>query len=176
MDSSWNPWKMTAIGMVLVIVTALVTTVVVANWTGRAADPPALGSASPAMPATAPPPAPTAVQVQPGPVAPAEPKPQMSLQAAAEACNRYAANQTSGKSKTAEVVTDGAIGGAIGAAVGAASGAIAGGGKGAGTGAAVGGLVGVGGGVLYGLNENRKNDERYRTAYAGCMRSRGYAG
>jgi hypothetical protein len=60
--------------------------------------------------------------------------------------------------------------------VGAASGAIAGGGKGAGTGAAVGGLVGVGGGVLYGLNENRKNDERYRTAYAGCMRSRGYAG
>ena len=30
--SGWNPWKMTAIGMVLVTATALVTGLVVANW------------------------------------------------------------------------------------------------------------------------------------------------
>src|SRR5437899_891254 len=59
---------------------------------------------------------------------------------------------------------------------GAAGGAIAGGGKGAGKGAAIGSVVGAGGGTLYGLNESKKHDERYREAYAGCMRSRGYAG
>ena len=64
--------------------------------------------------------------------------------------------------------------GEMGAAVGAAGGAIAGGGSGAGKGAIIGGLLGVGGGALYGVNENRKGDERYRAAYAGCMRSRGY--
>ena len=30
-----NPWKATAIAMALVIATALVTGVVIANWTGR---------------------------------------------------------------------------------------------------------------------------------------------
>jgi hypothetical protein len=30
------------------------------------------------------------------------------------------------------------------------------------------------GGTLYGLNENKKHDERYRDAYAACMQSRGY--
>jgi len=62
----------------------------------------------------------------------------------------------------------------VGAAVGAAGGAIADGGKGAGKGAAIGGVVGAGGGTLYGLNENRKQDQQYRAAYASCMRSRGY--
>jgi hypothetical protein len=32
----------------------------------------------------------------------------------------------------------------------------------------------AGGGTLYGLNENKKHDERYRDAYAACMLSRGY--
>jgi hypothetical protein len=175
MDGSWNPWKMTAIAMALVVVTALVTTVVVANWKGRATEPPAVGAASPAMQASsAPAPAP------PTPPAPAathdQPKPALSLQAAVDACNRYAASRTAHRDKTVEVVKDGAIGGAIGAAVGAASGAIAGGGEGAGKGAGIGGLVGIGGGVLYGLNENKKHDEHYRRAYAGCMRSHGHAG
>jgi len=31
-----------------------------------------------------------------------------------------------------------------------------------------------GAGTLYGLNEYRKGDERYRAAYARCMRARGY--
>jgi hypothetical protein len=29
---------------------------------------------------------------------------------------------------------------------------------------------------LYGLDEKRKNDERYRGAYAACMRTRGASG
>ena len=66
--------------------------------------------------------------------------------------------------------------GRAGAAVGAAGGAIAGGGKGAGKGAAIGGVVGAGGGTLYGLNENKKNDEKYKAAYSSCMHSRGYTG
>jgi hypothetical protein len=39
----------------------------------------------------------------------------------------------------------------------------------------IGGVLGAGGGALYGANENRKTDERYRVAYVSCMRSRGYA-
>jgi hypothetical protein len=29
----------------------------------------------------------------------------------------------------------------------------------------IGGVLGAGGGALYGVNENRKTDERYRAAY-----------
>jgi len=36
--------------------------------------------------------------------------------------------------------------------------------------------IGAVGGALYGLNENRRQDERYREAYARCLRARGYAG
>ena len=60
--------------------------------------------------------------------------------------------------------------------MGAAGGAIAGGGSGAGKGAVIGGVLGAGGGALYGVNENHKNSQRYRDAYASCMRSRGYTG
>jgi hypothetical protein len=74
------------------------------------------------------------------------------------------------------MVKDGAIGAVVGAVIGAAGGAIADGGTGAGTGAAIGGLVGVGGGTLYGLNESKQHDQRYRDAYAACMRDRGYRG
>jgi uncharacterized membrane protein len=96
-------------------------------------------------------------------------------QAAVESCNRQATAQVSDREKTLEVVKDAAIGAALGAAVGAAGGAIADGGKGAGKGAAIGAVVGAGGGTLYGINENRKQDERYRAAYSACMRSRGFA-
>jgi hypothetical protein len=41
---------------------------------------------------------------------------------------------------------------------------------------AIGGVVGAGGGTLYGLNENRRNDEKYRSAYSSCLQSRGYTG
>jgi hypothetical protein len=104
------------------------------------------------------------------PAAPATPS-----RSVIDECNRVASEQTGPHSKTVEVVKDAAIGAVVGAAVGAGGGAIADGGKGAGKGAAIGGVVGAAGGTLYGLNENRKHDERYRAAYSQCMRSRGYA-
>jgi uncharacterized membrane protein len=100
----------------------------------------------------------------------------MPTQTAIDSCNQYAAQQVGQRDKTMEVVKDTAVGAVVGAAVGAAGGAIADGGKSAGKGAAIGGVVGAGAGTLYGLNENKKNDQRYREAYAACMRSRGHAG
>ena len=189
---NWNPWKFTAIGLALVVATAVVTGIVVANWTGtsteqKVSEPnatvptthpkPAQRPAAPRTTVAATPPAsshtPAAVTA---PAAPAPARPAVPSEAAIEACNRAAAAAPTTKDKTIEVVKDSAVAGIIGAAVGAAGGAIADGGKGAGKGAAIGGVVGVGAGALYGLNENRKNDERYREAYAACMRSRGFAG
>ena len=187
-DNNWNPWKLTAIGLALVMVTAVVTGMVVANWTGtpssqQAADskpatPIATSKSAPqpsALPRTA---AVTNAPQAPAPtaVAPAPAHPAVPSEAAIDACNRAAASAPSTKDKTVEVVKDGAVAALVGAAVGAAGGAIADGGKGAGKGAAIGGVVGAGAGTLYGLNENRKNDERYRAAYAACMRSRGFGG
>lgn len=167
-QTGWNPWKLTAIGMAVVVVTALVTGLVVANWTGTERDR-----------ATADKPAVTSAETPARPARVATAVPGTPSKSAIEACNRAAASTAGGKQdtkdKTLEVVKDGAIGAAVGAAVGAAGGAIADGGKGAGKGAAIGGLVGAGAGTLYGLNENKKSDERYRAAYASCMRSRGYA-
>lgn len=167
---SWNPWKLTAIGMALVVVTAVITGLVVANWAGKDAERTA------AELKTSQPPVGTSkatATVHPAPATPATSA--VPTQATIAACNETATQATQ-RDKTLEVVKDVAVGAAAGAAVGAAGGAIAGGGKGAGKGAAIGGLVGAGGGTLYGLNENRKNDERYREAYAGCMKSHGYAG
>jgi hypothetical protein len=168
-----NPWKVTAIAMGLAMSTALITGLVVANWTGTERDAkPATAKSEPARPA-----APKAAAPKPKPVATAQAAtPTVPTQAAVEACNQWATQQVGPQDKTMEIVKDGAIGAVLGAAVGAAGGAIADGGKGAGKGAAIGGVVGAGGGALYGLNENRKNDERYRSAYSACMRGRGYAG
>ena len=161
-DSGWNnPWKLTAIGMGLVIVTALATGLVVANWSGKDSDKKVAETTS-SRPASR--------------VAGSETPPASAVptQSAIAACNQYAATQSGHRDKTVDTIKDGAIGAVAGAALGAAGGAIAGGGSGAGKGAAIGGLVGAGGGTLYGLNENQKHDERYRNAYASCMRSRGY--
>ncbi len=177
-ENHWNPWKATAIGLALVMSTALVTGLVVANWSGTEADKKAATATPPTATATATtrvagaPAAKTTTAAAPAaPVVHGTPP-----QAVVDACNRQAAADVGSKNKTVEVVKDAGIGAVLGAAVGAAGGAIAGGGKGAGKGAAIGGLVGAGGGTLYGLNENHKQDERYRSAYGACMRSRGYAG
>lgn len=160
-NGSWkNPWKLTAIGMGLVIATVLVTSLVVANWSGRESDK-------------------RVVEVSPGPAAPrmaTSPAAGVPTQAAIDTCNQSAATQAGQREKTKDTVISGAIGAVAGAAVGAAGGAVIDGGSGAGKGAVIGGLVGAGGGTLYGLNENRKHDERYRTAYGACMHSRGYTG
>ena len=162
-----NPWKAAAIAMALVIVTALLTGVVIANWTGRSEL-----ERRAEMPGSEPLKA-AAVRMAVAPQSSALATPSRST---VQACNRQASTQVGTQDKATEVVKDAAIGAVLGAAVGAAGGAIADGGKGAGKGAAIGGLVGAGGGTLFGLNENRKHDERYRDAYAGCMRAGGYAG
>jgi hypothetical protein len=168
--STWNPWKVTAIAMALVMSTALITGLVVANWTGSERDRTAETLKSPPKADT------IKTATRPAARAAVAQMPAPPSQAAVDACNQWAAQQTGPKDKTLEVVKDGAIGALVGAAVGAAGGAVADGGKGAGKGAAIGGVVGAGGGALYGLNENRKHDERYRAAYASCLRARGYAG
>lgn len=192
-NGTWNPWKLTTIGLLLVLATALVTGIVVANWSGTSQDaasiatpPPAPAPTAASKPATKAVPTRTAAAARPSaptpPPAPgASPAPVQTAASspsseAIEACNRYAAGAPTTGDKTVEVVKDAAIGALVGAAVGAAGGAIADGGRGAGKGAMIGGGVGVAGGVLYGINENRKNDQKYRDAYAACMRSRGYAG
>jgi hypothetical protein len=143
MNGTWNPWKVTAIAMALVMAIALVTGLVVANRvgsdTGERKVAVSTGTASP-------------------PVTRIGEASSVPTQAAVDACNRYATSQTGDRDETAEVVKDAAVGAVVGAAVGAAGGAIA------------------GGGTLYGLNESKKHDERYRNAYARCLRSRGYSG
>jgi hypothetical protein len=173
-NESWkNPWKLTAIGMALVIATVLVTGLVVANWSGSERDKKVVdvspGGTAPRV-ATSPT-APTATGVATSPTASSVP-----TQSAINTCNQSAANQAGQREKTKDTVIAGAIGAVAGAAVGAAGGAVIGGGSGAGKGAVIGGLVGAGGGTLYGLNENRKHDESYRNAYAACMHARGYTG
>jgi len=149
-ENNWNPWKLTTIGLLLVIATALVTGLVVANWSGKERAKPI---------ATAP----------RGPVRHTEATPSA---ADIEACNQYAKSVVG--SPTTKVLTDALIGGAIGSGLGAAGGAIAEGGKGAGKGAAIGGVVGVTAGTLYGLSEANKHDARYVEAYRACMKRRGY--
>jgi type IV secretory pathway VirB10-like protein len=191
-----NPWKFTAIGMALVVVTALVTGLVIAKWygpdvprneaqpaaspaTGTGADLPPRTAMAPATTPSTPAPTPAAPAPTPAVSQPAETRPSgVPTRSVTEACNQYAARQTSApatkKDKTIEVVKDAAVGAVGGAAVGALGGAIAGGGSGAGKGAAIGGVVGGGAGTLYGIYQNRQNDQAYRTAYSNCMRQRGY--
>jgi hypothetical protein len=170
-------WKFTAIGIVVVVATAIVTGLVVANRTGS--DPsvvvqaPTSPSASPSSTAQAP--------TAPPPATETPRRSSVPSQEAVNACNRQAANQAGsapreGTDKAIDVGKDAGIGALGGAAVGAAGGAMAGGGKGAGKGALIGGLVGAGGGTLYGIWDNKKNDERFREAYASCMRARGHTG
>jgi hypothetical protein len=170
-DGSWaNPWKLTTIGLAVVMVTALVTGLVVAYWSGNQADRQVAAVGTPPPPAAA----------SPLPRPAAAPAPQrvstVPARTSIDACHQYASAQASQRDKTVELVKDGAIGAVGGAAVGAAGGAIAGGGSGAGKGAAIGGLLGAGVGSLYGLNETQKQDQRYRDAYAKCMHSHGYTG
>ena len=160
---NWNnPWKMTTIALALVGATALATGLVVANWTGKDSDKQA--TVADKQPAVGTAPGSAAPRVASSQAPAAAPAPAVPTQSAIAACNQAAATQSGQRNKTVDTVKDAGIG------------AIAGGGKGAGTGAAIGGLVGAGGGTLYGLNENQKHDQRYRDAYASCMRSRGYTG
>src|SRR2546428_12410499 len=150
MDKSWNPWKVTALVLALVMATALVTGLVGANGSGASpeSEPRIAAGTRPAQPARATAVKPSALQVVPAvPASPAVP-----TQEAVDACNRYAASQVGEQNNTQEVVKDAAVGTVVGAAVGAAGGAVAGGGEGAGQGAADRRNVGGGAGTLYGPN------------------------
>jgi hypothetical protein len=178
---SGNPWKLTAIGLALMGVTALATGLVVASWSDRdepevkaPSDQPGGRQGAPPRPASRP--APSRVAAAAPAATPAPANPGVPSQAVVDACNRQAAQQSGERDKTVDVVKESAIGAVVGAVVGAAGGAIADGGSGAGKGAAIGGVAGAGAGALYGLNENRKHDERYREVYGACLRSRGYTG
>jgi hypothetical protein len=137
MDTGWNPWKLTTLGLALIMATALVAGLVVANWSGsspefgpRRSAPAATRQASPPRSAK-----PVSLQIAQGvPAVPAVP-----TRDVVEACNRQATAEVGNHDKTQEVVKGAAIDG-----------------------------------TLYGLNENRKNDEKFRAAYSSCMRSRGY--
>ncbi len=153
-STGWNPRKMTAIGLGLVVATALITGVVVANRSGDEGTQKAVTSAATTKTRAA----------EVAPAAVVAPPLGLPSQAVIDACNQHAA-PAAPQSKTTELVKDGAIGAVVGAAIGAAGGAIVDGGSGAGKGAVIGGVLGAGGGALYGVNENRKTDERYRAAY-----------
>lgn len=173
--TEWNPWKMTAIGMALVVVTALVTGLVVASWNGgdkpQSPQPSQVSTPPPPPEAASPPARPAGVaRVASNPAPPAR----TPSSADVNACNAYAKKEVG--DKTVETVKDALIGAAAGAGLGAASGAIAGGGRGAGKGAGIGGVVGAAAGTLYGLNESKSHDTRYVQACRACMKGRGYTG
>ena len=170
-------WKFTAIGIIAVVATAVITGLVVANRTPPSTNVPASSVAqAPTVPPAVSPSSPAAPSATTR-----APRSGVPSQEVVNACNRQAATQAGsapreGTDKALDVGKDAGIGALGGAAVGAAGGAIAGGGKGAGKGALIGGLVGAGGGTLYGIWDNKKNDERFREAYATCMHARGYTG
>src|SRR2546428_4974024 len=108
MDGSWNnPWKLTAVGMALVMITALVTGLVVANWSGPERETKATAEVAPppkpvtqaAVVAPAPPPPPLRVAAAPA-------APRVPTQATVNTCNQYAAQST--RDKTIEVLKDSA--------------------------------------------------------------------
>ncbi len=169
---SMNPWKLSTIGLLVIGATALTTTFVVGQKspveTAKETQS-QLPGAHKTQHATNP----TTGHAQPShAVAANSTERTQPSQAEIEACNKSANDQVT--SKTTELVKDGGVGAVLGAAVGAVGGAIAGGGKGAGEGAAIGGIIGATSGTLYGMNENKANDEKYQAAYASCMHAKGY--
>src|SRR5207245_10114348 len=113
MDKSWNPWKVTSIGMSHVMATALVTGLVVANWSGSSRDSeqrvavPA--GTRPAQSARTKPSATQAVQAVPA----------VPTQEGVDACNRYATDQVGEPDETTRGVKDRATGAVVGAGDGA---------------------------------------------------------
>ena len=166
MEPRANHWKVTAIGMALVILLAIATGLVVARWYGPEIS--RFGTPTSELPAGTPvaelPPRPERVtQVSSSVASPsaspateAETAPAASESArmssvpptqVTEACNEQAAREsgtkTTTKDKTVDLVKDGAIAGA---------------------------------GPAYGIDPSRQDDTTYRAAYSSCLRDRGYSG
>src|SRR6266850_42890 len=173
-------WKMTAIGLVIAAIVAVVTGIVVANRTGTNEAKLAAPSASPsttvnpqvAQAPTTPPPAaqPTTPAPAPSTSAPVS-RSGVPPQSVVAECNRVAEAQ-GGPEKTrndkiVNAAKDAGIGALGGAAVGALGGGIASGGKGAGKGA----LIGGGDGAADQRQRERLDHHRHhhgRAAEADC--------
>jgi hypothetical protein len=177
-----NVWKATSIGLVVAAIVAIITGIVVANR-GSVTDSKVLApSASPtttAEPRVAQTPAtPPASSEAPSSSAPRPATKGTPPQSVVAECNRVAGQirgpEQESRDKWGNVLKGGGVGALGGAAAGAVGGAIADGGSGAGKGALIGGAVGAGAGSLYGIYKNKQHDEGYRSAYIGCMRSKGY--
>ena len=97
-EEAWNPWRITAIGMALVVIAALATGLVVARWTDPQPDRAAVRRPSPGASAPAPRPARVASTVATTP-----------SKSAIEACNRYAASESdpagAGRERIVEAVS-----------------------------------------------------------------------
>jgi hypothetical protein len=121
----WNAWKLATIGIAVVITTALITGLVVANWSDNPVD----------------------IKAPPKSV------PAASNSGSRYETGVRSNRAISKRPNATNILEKAVIGGALGAGVGAAGGAIAGGGSGAGKGAAIGGLVGATAGTFYGLHD-----------------------
>jgi len=144
MTRGWNAWSMAALGLVFVMATALVAGLVVANWSGSSEEPRKLTPAASRSWQST-----RTVSVKPAAAPIARSVPVAVAIPTAEAvqdCNRRASDEAGDQDRSEEVVKNLANGGAAAA----------------------------GGGTLYGLDKSRRNDEKYRAAYASCMRARGY--
>ena len=144
MTRGWNAWSIAALGLVFVMATALITGLVIANWSGSSPEPEPRKltptAASRSWPST------RTVSVKPAAAPMARRAPVAVATPTAEAvqdCNRRAGDEAGDQDRTEDVTNNVASGGAAG-------------------------------GTLYGLDTSRRNDEKYRAAYANCMRARGY--
>ena len=139
-----NPWDIAALGLVLVMATALVSGLVVANWSGSSRE---LEPQQPAPAASRPWQSTRTLSAKPLPIARTVPAAvAIPTAEAVQTCNQRATAEVGEPQRTEAAVRDATSGGA-----------------------AV-----VGDGTLYGLSESKRNDEKYRAAYASCMRARGY--
>src|SRR5262252_1532004 len=115
-NGGWNnPWKLIAVGMALVTITAFATSLVVANRSGKSAE--SQKAADVTSPARTSPRTTTAAS------SPA-PTPSVPTQSIIATCNQRAASQVPSRDKTVDTVKDGAIGAVAGAVVGAGGGTL----------------------------------------------------
>ena len=139
MTRGWSAWSMAALGLVFVMATALVTGLVVANWSGSSQGPD-LRRRSPA--ASRQWQSSRTVSVKPAAtplargVAGAVAIPTAEV---VQACNQRATDEVGEPGRAEDAVKTEELAGS-----------------------------------LRGLNESKRNDEKYRAAYARCMRARGY--
>jgi hypothetical protein len=144
-----NPWKLTTIGLVLVLITAITTGLTTAHFTGSLEPAVSAGSA----PATVSPAVLRGAPVATRPVSAPAYRPATVTHVATRPTPVSTVDTTceTGGQRAWRVAQPGLIGAAVGVGLGAAGGAIADGGKGAGRGALIGGIAGTALGAGYGL-------------------------